>query len=341
MRVSLAYLLKRVLYLVAVIWLAATINFVLPRIAAQDPVLAQLTELEASIGGQRTLSVQEAIDLYRSWAGLNQPLWRQYTQYLGNMLRMDFGYAFSRYRPVWEIVGYALPWTIGLLGTTTIISFAVGTVAGAMAAWRRSSGILNFAVYFLMVLAVIPAFIIGLVLAEILAFRLKLFPIVGTFTPGRYIDLTDIEFWLDVIHHATLPSLALFLGTAGTWAMGSRGMMVTVLGSDFLAFAETKGVKRWRLLRQYALRNVMLPQVTLLAISLGTLVSSVTIVEVMFGYPGVGSVLEEAILASDYNLIQGCVFFLIVAIAIATFLLDLTYPLLDPRITYGEDTGGL
>lgn len=336
MRISPLYVIRRTLHLIAVIWMAATLNFVLPRLAARDPVLEQLTELQTSTGGQRVQAVEDAIDLYRSWAGLNQPLWRQYVTYLGNMARLDFGYAFSRYRPVWDIVGYALPWTLGLLGTTTLLSFGFGSIAGAMAAWRRSKGLFNLAVSFMMALSVIPAFIIGLVLADLLAFRLKLFPIVGTFTPGRFIVLNDIEFWLDVLHHASLPALSLFLATAGTWAMGMRGMMVTVLGSDFLAFAEAKGIKRWRLLRQYAIRNVMLPQVTLLAISLGSLVSSVTIVEVMFGYPGVGSVLEEAIRSFDYNLIQGCVFFLIVTIALATFMLDLSYPLLDPRITYAR-----
>jgi peptide/nickel transport system permease protein len=154
------------------------------------------------------------------------------------------------------------------------------------------------------------------------------------FTPGRITDLLDAEWWLDVIHHATLPALSILLGTAGTWAMGMRGMMITVLGSDFITFAEAKGVKRWRLLLTYAIRNVMLPQTTLLAMSLGSLVASTTIVEVMFGYPGVGSLLEEALRAFDYNLIQGCVFFLIVAIALTTYVLDLTYPLLDPRISY-------
>jgi peptide/nickel transport system permease protein len=116
--------------------------------------------------------------------------------------------------------------------------------------------------------------------------------------------------------------------------MGMRGMMVTVLGADFIRFAEAKGLKRLRILIGYAVRNVMLPQTTALAMSLGTLVSNVTLVEIIYAYPGMGSLLERAVIASDYNLIQGCVFFLILAVAIATFILDLTYPLLDPRITY-------
>ena len=187
-----------------------------------------------------------------------------------------------------------------------------------------------------MVLAVIPPFIIGLVLADVLAFRLKLFPLAGTFTPGWMANLADVTFWLDVLHHAALPALSLFLGTAGIWAMAMRGMMITVLGSDYITFAEVRGLKGRRILIGYAIRNVMLPQVTSLGMQLGGLVASTTIVEIMFGYPGVGSVLEEAIRSFDYNLIQGCVLFLIGAIAIATLILDLSYPLLDRRISYAR-----
>jgi peptide/nickel transport system permease protein len=335
-RVPRGYVVRRVIYLVVVIWFAATVNFMLPRIAGRDPILEQLSRLQASVGGNRAGRVAEAIDIYRDWAGLNRPLWDQYVRYLSNMLHMDFGYSISRFRPVWDIVGYALPWTLGLLGTTTLLAFSLGTVLGAAAAWWRSNRLLGIGVSFLMVLAVIPPFIIGLILADVAAFRLKLFPIAGMWTPGRFVELFNVEFWLDVFHHAALPALSLLLGTAGLWAMGMRGMMVTLLNSDFLNFAQAQGLKRWRLLVGCAIRNALLPQVTSLGMSLGTMVASVTIVEMMFGYPGVGSVLESAITTMDYNLIQGCVFFLIVAIAMATFTLDLTYPLLDPRISYVE-----
>ena len=335
-RLPFRYVLTRIFYLIAVVWVAATVNFVLPRLAARDPVLEHFSKLQASVGSRQGDLVSEALDSYRQWAGLNQPLLRQYVTYLNNMLRMDFGLSFTRFRPVIDIVGYALPWTIGLLGTTTLFSFVLGTVLGAAAAWRRSARLLNITVSFLMALAVIPPFVIALVLAYVLAFRLKLFPIAGVFTPGRITNLLDVEWWLDVIHHAAIPAISLMLGTAGTWAMGMRGMTITTLGSDFLLFAEAKGLRRRRLLLGYAIRNVLLPQITSLAMSLGTLVASATIVEMLFGYPGVGSVLENAVVSFDYNLIQGCIFFLIVAIGIATFVIDLSYPLLDPRITYGK-----
>jgi peptide/nickel transport system permease protein len=333
-RIPVAYIVKRLGYFVAVLWVAATINFILPRIISRDPVLDYLTKLEASTGGEWGVEVQQTIEAYKAWAGLNLPVWQQYIHYLRNMLRLDFGNSLMQVRPVEVIISWYLPWTIGLLGTTTLIAFVLGTVLGALSVWPPARKLFSYAVPILMVLAVIPPFIVALVFADVLAFRLKLFPIAGMYTPGRYLDLQDAEWWLDMFHHAALPALSLVVTTTGVWSMGMRGMMITVLGEDFIRFAEAKGLKRLRILISYAIRNVMLPQTTLFAISLGTMVTNVTLVEIIYAYPGMGSLLERAVVASDYNLIQGCVFFLILAIAIATFILDLIYPLLDPRITY-------
>jgi peptide/nickel transport system permease protein len=333
-RIPLTYIIKRFGYFIAVLWVAATINFILPRIISRDPVLDYLTELQASVGAALGVEVQQTIEAYRAWAGLNKPVWQQYVIYLNNLLRMDFGNSLTQYRPVATIISWALPWTIGLLGTTTLIAFILGTLLGALSVWPPARRLFTYAVPVLMVFSVIPPFIVALVFADIFAFRLRLFPIAGLFTPGRYLNLSDINWWLDVIYHATLPALSLIVTTAGVWSMGMRGMMITVLGEDFIRFAEERGLKRTRILIRYAIRNVMLPQTTALAVSLGTLVSSVTLVEMIYAYPGMGTLLERAVRASDYNLIQGCVFFLILAIAIATLILDLIYPLLDPRITY-------
>lgn len=338
MRVSWKYVIRRLLFLVAVVWLAATLNFVLPRIVGRDPVLEYLSELQASTSVRRGTQIAQTVEEYRAWAGLNKPLWEQYTTYLSNLLRMDFGRSLRYYRPVADLVHYALPWTLGMLGTSTILAFLLGTIAGALSVWRKDARMLNVAVSFLMVLAVIPPFIIGLLLADVFAFRLKLFPIAGLFNYRAGMDLSSMAWWLDVLHHAALPAISLVLGTAGIYAMSMRGMMVTVMGADYILYGEAKGLKRMRLLVRYAVRNVMLPQTTLLAMSLGGIVSSVTIVEMLFGYPGVGTLLEDALNSFDYNLLQGCVFYLVLAIALATFALDLLYPVIDPRISYEKGT---
>lgn len=335
-RIPRNYILKRVLYLIVVIWVAATVNFIIPRLAAKDPVLEYFAEFSGATG-RRGEWVAAMSEWYRAWSGMNQPLWQQYVLYLEHMVRFDFGRSIRSFRPVLEIVGYALPWTVGLLGVTTVLGFIFGTVLGALSAWPRSARVFNFFAPLLMVLSVLPPFILALVLLDVLAFRLHLFPISsGAYTPGIAVDWGSTEFWLDVLRHAALPALSLFLVLVGTYAMGMRGMLVTVLGEDFITFADAKGLRKMRLFLNYVLRNVMLPQATSFAMSLGTVVTGATLVEAMFGYPGLGSVLEDAIRGFDYNLIQGCVFFLIIGIALATFVLDLIYPLLDPRIRYGK-----
>jgi peptide/nickel transport system permease protein len=180
----------------------------------------------------------------------------------------------------------------------------------------------------------IPPFIIALLLIYYLAFKLKAFPLRGGFSATIEKDWASMEFLLDVAHHAILPGLAMLLGSVGGWSLGMRSMMVTVEGQDYITFAEAKGLKGSRIFFRYALRNTLLPQVTSLAMQLGLIVSGASLVETMFSYPGIGNRLGGAIRALDYPVIYGIVFFLVVGIAIATLIVDLIYPLLDPRISY-------
>ena len=335
-RIPLKYLARRLVTLIAVVWLAASVNFLLPRITAHDPVLEYLLELNTQTSGDQADVTDRMLRFYQDWAGLNRPLWQQYLRYLGNMLRFDFGRSFRSRRPVTEIVLDALPYTLTLLTVSTLLAFSLGSVLGAWLGWRRDARLLKVLVPGLMVISSIPPFIVALILIYVLAFRLQLFPFRGSYSAVIVVDWGSAEFWLNVIHHATLPALTMILVMGGRWAMWMRGLTISTVGADYMAFAQAKGLKRWRLLINYAMRNAMLPQVTQLALSLGTVVSGYTLVETMFSYPGVGHLLAEAIMASDYAMIQGCVFFLIVAIALATFAIDLLYPLFDPRIQYAR-----
>ena len=171
-----------------------------------------------------------------------------------------------------------------------------------------------------------------------LAFQAKLFPLARAWDMFIVVDWTDIKFLLNVLHHAVLPALSLILVSVGGWGLGMRAMMVTVEGDDYMTFAEAKGLKGARLFFQYALRNAMLPQITSLAIQLGAIVSGSALVEVYFQYPGLGNRLNNAIGTFDYYVISGIVFFMVTGIALATFLVDMIYPLLDPRISYQRGT---
>jgi peptide/nickel transport system permease protein len=251
------------------------------------------------------------------------------------MARFDFNYSIANYpRTVLSMIGDSLPWTVGLLGITTVIAFSVGTLLGALLAWPKAPRFLHYLLPPVLTMAAIPYYILGLVLLYLFAFRNQWFPIFGGYSPATIPDLTDLAYWGDMLKHATLPALSILLGVLGFWALGMRAMMITNEGEDYMLFAEAKGLKdRTRFLR-YGVRNSLLPQVTGLALSLGAILSGAILVEVVFAYPGIGTTLFQAIRQGDYFVIQGIVFLIIVSIAFATLILDLIYPLLDPRITY-------
>jgi peptide/nickel transport system permease protein len=250
------------------------------------------------------------------------------------MSHLDFGPSIANYpRSVNEIMADALPWTIALLLTTTLLAFALGSLLGALLAWPRSPRVLQYLLPPLLTLSAIPYYLLGLVLLYVLAFRVPLFPSFGGYTPGN-LPTWSIAFLLDAMEHAILPALSIILAAIGFWALGMRAMMVTVQGEDSMIFAEAKGLKDRTLFMRYAVRTALLPQVTALALALGEILSGAVLVEVVFGYPGIGSVLYNAIKDFDYYLIQGIVFTIVVSIGFATLLVDVVYPLLDPRIRY-------
>jgi peptide/nickel transport system permease protein len=185
----------------------------------------------------------------------------------------------------------------------------------------------------MMTLSSIPFYLLGLILLYIFAFSLKWFPLSGGHDVGAIPSLSW-SFISDVLEHSLLPAMTIVLASLGSWAIGMRGMMISGLGEDYITFAEAKGLQGSEIFFRYALRNALLPQTTALALSLGYIVSGAVLVEVVFGYPGVGTLLYQAIQRFDYFVIYGVVIMLILAIGLATLVIDLLYPLLDPRITY-------
>lgn len=333
---QLDYVLKRVGLFVLVIWIAATVNFFLPRLGGQNPVRAALLAQTAA-GGAVQAGMEDMIAEYDKKFGLDQPLWRQYFTYIGDVTRFDFNYSISNYpQRVSTMIGASLPWTVSLLLFTTLISWVVGSLLGALMAWPRAPRFLNWVMPPLLSLNAIPFFLLGLVLIYLLAFRLRWFPLSGGYTPGTFPAFTP-SFIRDVLHHSVLPALSIILVSVGGWALSMRAMMITTQGEDFVTYADAKGLKDRTIFGRYAIRNALLPQTTALALALGQLISGALLVEVVFTYPGIGTVLYRAIRGSDFYLVQGIVFILIVSIGVATLVLDLVYPKLDPRISYRRD----
>jgi peptide/nickel transport system permease protein len=329
----LTYVLKRFGIFVLIVWLASSVNFFLPRLGGQDPMRAHLLE-QAMLGGYVQAGLEEMVQEYNVKFGLDKPLWQQYLNYMGDVARLDFNYSVSNYpRTVASMLADALPWTIWLLLTTTLLAFAIGTMFGAILGWPGSPRWLRFALPPLMALNAIPFFLLGLILIYLVTTRFPFFPLFGGYSPGTLLS-ASLDSVLDVLRHAILPATSIVLVAIGGWALGMRAMMVTMQGEDYTIFADAKGLRPFTIFLRYSVRNALLPQATALALVLGHIASGAVLVEVIFGYPGIGTVLYNAIRQSDYFLIQGIVFGVIVSLGFATFILDLIYPLLDPRITY-------
>jgi peptide/nickel transport system permease protein len=323
---------RRILFLLLVIWSASTIVFFIPRLSDTNPIRERFAELARS-GGFSPGDLEKIIAAYTEQFGLDNPMWQQYRDYMGNILRLDFGYSLNKYpTTVLEVIMQAIPWTLGLLLVTTILSFIIGNLLGAISAWPRAPRWLrSFATPFVLLTGV-PPVIMGVLLLFFVGFRLKLLPLGGAYSIGIVPDWSSVVFWLDLMKHQILPALALILGSVGGWVLSMRGMGITIQGEDYVTFAEHKGLTGRRIFRDYYLRNTLLPQVTGLALALGTVVTSAIIVEGLFGLPGIGTALNNAIRANDFPVIYGIVLFITAAVATLMVLMEFAYPLLDPRI---------
>ena len=319
-----------------VVWAGITLIFFLPRLApGRDPVRERLGMM-AAMGGMNAENVERLAQAYEAKFGLDLPLWQQYLNYMSDIARFNLGYSLAKFPTrVIDIIGPALPWTISLLTVATVMAFLLGSLLGGLIAWDGAPPILRFLLPPLFTFSAIPYYLLGLILIYLFAFKLKWFPLTGG---SQILTMPSVSFsyLLELIYHSILPALSIVLASIGFWALSMRGMMITVEGEDYVTLAEAKGLPSGRVFLWYAMRNALLPQTTALALSLGTILSGSLLVEIMFGYPGIGSALFIAITGFDYFVIYGIVFMIVVTIALATLILDLIYPLLDPRIRYQE-----
>jgi peptide/nickel transport system permease protein len=326
-----SYIIRRIIFLFFVVWVTSTIIFFIPRISTRNPIRERLAEISRSTGYTPS-DLEAIIESYNEKFGLNKPLAQQYADYMGGVLRGDLGPSLARYpKTVWSLILDALPWTIALLVVTTLLSFVIGNFLGALTAWPKSPRWVKALMGPMMMLQGVPPYLLGLLLIFFVAFRLKLLPINGALSPGVTPELS-LEFLIDAARHQILPALSLILASVAFWALGMRGMGVTIQGEDYVNFAEHKGLGSGVIFRDYYVRNALLPQVTGLALAFGSVFTSGILVEQLFGLSGLGSVLGQAIQANDYFVIFGISFFIIISVTVLMLIIDIVYPLLDPRI---------
>jgi peptide/nickel transport system permease protein len=316
------------------IWIAATVIWLIPRLAPGDPVSAMVARMIRSSG-----YVENSDKIIEGWKerfGLNDPLPVQYVRYLGNIVTMDFGYSLAYFPTgVNEIIGQALPWTLGLLLIAVTITFLLGNFLGAIMVWRNTPRLIKSIIPVGMIFTSLPSILAALFLMYVFAFILNWFPMNGTYERGMQPELS-LKFIGSVIRHGTLPALAIVIVSFGYWTLGMRGMMITVEGEDYMHLARAKGLSPFYVLYRYMVRNAILPQITAFAITIGTIVSGQILVEYIFVYQGMGTIIYNAIATQDFPVIQGTSFIIIVMTALSVLILDLIYPLIDPRISYAK-----
>ncbi len=330
------YYVRRLARMLLTIWIGATAIFIIPRLGGVDPADAVAGQLFAR--GIQAQNSEAIIEAYLERLGYDQSVWSQYFKFLKGAVTFDNGISISRFPvTVDELVRSALPWTLGLLGTSILIAFVLGNVIGAVMGWPKTRNATRMVLTVPVLATALPSFMVGLILMSIFSFQLGWLPSQGAYQPGLSPGW-NLPFIRSLVEYAALPAGAVILARTGGFALGMRGMMITTAGSDYMQLAAAKGLSRRRTFFQYGVRNTILPQITELGVALGSIAGGFIIVERVFTYPGIGTLLYEAVKNSDFPLIQGVVVYLIVGVAVAAFVLDLIYPLLDPRISRGTQS---
>lgn len=330
----LRYLAERLAILVATVIISITIVFFVPRLVPGNPLGAVFLKLSA-VGG--SLGAADLVEEYTRMFGLDKSLGEQYVSFLRELVRGNLGYSISSFPShVSDLLRSSLPWTIGLLTLTTVISWVLGSLIGAVVGWRGGkSRFFQALVPAALVLYTIPYYILAIILVFLFAFYWRIFPLSGAYSVGLTPELS-LDFVLDVLHHAALPALSIILVSLGWWFLSMRSLITSLKGEDYILQAEAKGLSERRILWSYAFRNALLPQTTGLAISLGRIVGGALITEVIFAYPGLGWLIYNSIKSLDFPVIQGSILLIIFAVALANFIIDIAYPLIDPRIRHEQ-----
>lgn len=323
------YVLRKTVLFAMTLWAAITLNFVLPRLMPGSPTDAALARLAAT-GQAITNAQRRAIEIQ-----LGTPhgsLVNQYVDYLRNIARLQFGRSYSfPTETVAQTVGKALPWTLVLVGATTVIAFVIGTLLGVYAGWRRNSATDSTITIGATIFAAFPPFWFGLLLLYALAFRLNWFPIKGGYGAGITPSLS-LSFLADAGQHSILPALTLAVTSLSGWVFGMRNNMINTLGEDYVTFAEANGLRARTVALRYAARNALLPNVTAFGLSLGAVVGGSVLVEGVFSYPGVGNLLYIAVSNHDFPLMQALFLVITITMLVAIYIVDLLYARLDPRV---------
>ncbi len=322
------YFLNKLIWLLVTFIFAFILNFTLPRLMPGDPVAGIIGRLAQ--GMSDSTSMKQMYERYTELFGTNRPLLEQFALYMRNAFQGNFGFSFSQYpRTVGAVLGDSIWWTVALQFPAIIVGWLIGNTLGALAAYLRKGFdkvLLPVAIF----VSNFPAFGMAVILMVIFAVKLKWFPIAGGYGYDLLPSFTPGFVW-SVITHYQLPFWSIVLIAIGGQAIGMRSMAIYELNADYVKYARFLGIKD-RTIVGYVFRNAMLPQITGLALSIGTMVSGALFAEIIFSYPGLGTTILNAVQGKDYPLISAASLIITVMVLLATFAIEMLYGVIDPRI---------
>jgi peptide/nickel transport system permease protein len=320
---------RRLAFYVFAIWVALTINFLLPRLMPGDPISGILQRLSPAQIQANPGIVQE----YKVLLGGDQnSIWHDYGVYLSRIVHLDFGISTSHYpTPVSEVIGGTLPYSIFLVGVAFLLAFVLGTGIGMVAAWRRGKTVDNTLVPTFMVLGAFPAFFTALLALYVFGLKLQWFPIQHAYA-SDVVPGFNWTFLSSAFRHAQLPILVILVAYTGAWVLNMRTVMINTIGEDYVTMAKAKGLRDRRVMTWYAGRNAVLPPLNGFAPLFASAVGGLVFVEYIFSYPGAGLTLQQAVLGNDYALAQAILVVLSVCVIVANLLMDVLNLALDPRL---------
>ncbi|OPA76871.1 peptide ABC transporter permease [Paenibacillus selenitireducens] len=322
------YFIKKFCWYFLTLVIAVSLNFILPRLIDGNPVSIIVSQVSKGMTDSDT--IKQVYDTFMKEFGLDKPMWTQFLIYIKNLFTGDLGTSFGLYpKKVTDILATAVPWTVGLQLPAILVGWILGNILGAVAAYKK--GVFDKAIFpVALFVNSIPFFTLAIIMLYIFGLTLKWFPLSGGYD-FQMIPQLSFEFIGSVIRHHTLPFLSIVLVTIGGQAIGMREMSIYELNSDYVLYSKLLGI-RDRTVSRYVFKNAMLPQITGLALSLGTMIGGSLICEIVFSYPGIGTWLFTAIRQLDYPLISGCTLIIAVSVLLANFTLEIIYGIVDPRI---------
>ncbi len=326
-----SFIVRRLIFYVVAAWVALTINFFIPRLVpgnAVESIMAKFPNLQPA--AYRAIEAMLGV-------GHAGSIWHQYWAYLVDVAHLNLGTSSSEYpAQVSTLLGEALPWTIILVGTATVIAFLVGTALGIVAGWRHGGG-LDRVLPGLMFLQAIPYFFFALILLELFAVKVHVFPLGQGYGEGL-IPGWHWDFIGSAVYHSLLPALTIVLTSIAGWMLQMRNVMITTIGEDYVIAAQAKGLPNRRVVFTYAARNAILPQLQGFGLAIGFVVSGALVMEIVFSYPGIGLLLVNAVTSNDYALTQGIFLVITFTVLLANLIVDFIIVFVDPRARAREAT---